>query len=64
MKQHIETSCRHCEAEDLVKNSRSKNGTHRYRCNKCGKSFQHEYTYDAWKPGVKEQIEKQALNNR
>ncbi|MGX9728458.1 MAG: IS1/IS1595 family N-terminal zinc-binding domain-containing protein [Candidatus Electronema sp. VV] len=44
MKQHIETSCRHCEAEDLVKNSRSENGTHRYRCNKCGKSFQHEYT--------------------
>ncbi|WP_417914327.1 transposase-like zinc-binding domain-containing protein [Candidatus Electronema sp. JM] len=63
MKQYIEISCRHCGADDLVKNGRSENGTQRYRCNKCGKSFQHEYTYNAWKLGVKEQTEKQTLNS-
>ncbi|MGX9728413.1 MAG: transposase [Candidatus Electronema sp. VV] len=44
MKQHIEISCRHCGADDFVRNGRSENGTNRYRCNKCGKSFHHEYT--------------------
>lgn len=63
MKQYIEIRCRHCGAEDLVKNGRSENGTQRYRCNKCRKSFQHDYTYNAWKPGVKEQIEIQTLNS-
>jgi transposase-like protein len=63
MKQYIEIKCRCCGAEDLVKNGRSENGTQRYRCNKCRKSFQHDYTYNAWKPGVKEQIEIQTLNS-
>ena len=63
MKQYIEIKCRHCGAEDLVKNGRSENGTQRYRCNKCRKSFQHDYTYNAWKSGVKEQIEIQTLNS-
>ena len=60
MKQYIEIKCRHCGAEDLVKNGRSENGTQRYRCNKCRKSFQYD---NAWKPGVKEQIEMQTLNS-
>ena len=60
MKQSIEIKCRHCGADDLVKNGRSENGTQRYRCNKCRKSFQHDY---AWKPGVKEQIEIQTFNS-
>ncbi len=63
MKQYIEITCRHCGAGDLVGNGLSENGTQRYRCNECGKSFQHEYTYNAWKPGVKEQIDKQTLNS-
>ena len=63
MKQYIEIKCRHCGAEDLVKNGPSENGTQRYRCNKYRKSFQHDYTYNAWKPGVKEQIEMQTLNS-
>ncbi|MGR0480192.1 MAG: transposase-like zinc-binding domain-containing protein [Candidatus Electronema sp. V4] len=63
MKQYIEIKCRHCGAEDLVKNGLIENGTQRYRCNKCKKSFQHDYTYNAWKPGVKEQIEMQTLNS-
>ena len=63
MKQYIEIRYRHCGAEDLIKNGRSENGTQRYRCNKCRKSFQHDYTYNAWKPAVKEQIEIQTLNS-
>ncbi len=63
MKQYIEIKCRYCGADDLVKNGRSENGTQRYRCNECGKNFQNEYSYNAWKPGVKDQIEKQTLNS-
>ena len=63
MKQYIEIKCRHWGAEDLVKIVRSENGTQRYRCNKFRMSFQHDYTYNAWKPGVKEQIEIQTLNS-
>jgi transposase-like protein len=63
MKQHIEIRCRYCGTDDLAKNGRSENGMQRYRCGGCGRSFQHEYKYNAWKPGVKEQIEKQTLNS-
>ena len=63
MKQHIEIRCRSCGADDLVKNGRSENGTQRYRCNEGGKSFQNEYSYNAWKPGVKSQIETQTVNS-
>ncbi len=47
----------------MVKNGRSENGIQRQRCNKCRKSFQYDYTYNAWKLGVKEQIEIQTLNS-
>ena len=60
MKQYTEITCRHCGSDDLVKNGRSENGTQRYRCNECGRNFQNEY---AWKPGVKDQIERQTLNS-
>ena len=63
MKQYIEIKCRHRGAEDLVKNGLGENGTQRQRCNKCRKSFQHDYTYNEWRPGVREQIETQTLNS-
>ena len=63
MKQYIEIRCRHCGADDLVKNGRSENGTQRCRCNECGKSFQNECSYNAWKPGVKSQIETQTVDS-
>ena len=63
MKQYIEIGCRYCGADDLAKNGRSENGTQRYCCNRCGKSFQNEYSCNAWKPGVKDQIERQTLNS-
>ncbi|MGE0087047.1 MAG: hypothetical protein AB7S75_21805, partial [Desulfococcaceae bacterium] len=41
------------------KNGHSENGKQRYRCNNCKKSFQTEYRYNAWQPGVKDQTETQ-----
>ena len=63
MKQYVKIICRHCGSDDLVKNGHSENGTQRYRCNICKGSFQTEYTYNAWQPGIREQIEKQTLNS-
>jgi transposase-like protein len=63
MKQYIQIDCPFCESDDLVKNGKSENGTQRYRCNSCRKSFQWEYSYRAWLPDVKEQIVTQTLNS-
>lgn len=63
MKQHIKIICRHCGNDDPAKNGHSENGTQRYRCNNCKKSFQINYCYNAWQPGVKDQIETQPLNS-
>ncbi len=63
MKQYIQLECPYCESENLVKNGHSENGTQRYRCNGCQRSFQWEYTYTARMPGVKEQIITQTLNS-
>jgi len=45
------------------KNGHSENGTQRWRCNSCKKSFQLSYKYKAWEPGVKEQIMELTLNS-
>jgi len=63
MKQYIKITCRSCGRDKLVKNGHSRNGTQRYLCRSCGKSFQTDYSYNAWRPGVKEQIETQTLNS-
>ncbi len=63
MKQYIQIDCPDCHREDLVKHGYSENGTQRYRCKACGRSFQWEYTYTAWLPDVKEQIVTQTLNS-
>ena len=55
--------CTVCQDKDLVKNGRSRNGTQRWRCLNCGKSFQRSYTYKAHQPGIKEQIDQQTLNS-
>lgn len=62
MNQYIQIECPHCDSKDLVKNGHSENDTQRYRCNACRRSFQWEYTYRAWLPDVKQQIESQTLN--
>ena len=56
-------SCPSCNGQDIVKNGHSENYTQRWRCNICKKSFQREYTYNARKPGVKDQILELTLNS-
>lgn len=63
MKHYHLVTCRFCNSEDLVKNGHSENGTQRWRCNNCRKSFQLEYRYNARKPGVKEQIVELTMNS-
>jgi IS1 family transposase/transposase-like protein len=55
--------CPHCDSSNLQKNGHSENGTQRWRCNFCGKSFQFSYRYNARKPGVKKQITELTLNS-
>jgi transposase len=55
--------CTYCTSTNLVKNGHSENGTQRWVCNECKKSFQLNYNYNARKPGVKEQITELTLNS-
>ena len=62
--QHTTTlTCPHCRGTDLVKNDHSRNGTQRWRCNKCEKSFQMEFRYNAHKAGIKQKILEYTLNS-
>ena len=63
MKHYHIIICPFCKEDDLVKNGRYKSGTQRWLCNKCKKSFQLEYQYNACKPGIKELIIEQTLNS-
>jgi transposase-like protein len=63
MKHYHTIVCPFCSKDDLVKNGHSVTGEQRWRCNNCKKSFQLEYKYNAWKPGVKETIIQQTLNS-
>ena len=58
----VELCCIHCGSNDLVKNGKSLNGTQRWRCNQCKKSFRFEYRYNACKPCVKAAIVEMTLN--
>jgi transposase len=55
--------CPFCSHDDLVKNGHSITGEQRWRCNRCKKSFQLAYKYNAWKFGIKDAIIEQTLNS-
>jgi transposase-like protein len=63
MQHYNQVKCIYCSGFNLVKNGHSENGTQRWFCNECGKSFQLDYSYNARKPGVKEQISELTLNS-
>jgi len=61
---HLRTIlCRYCNTSDLQKNGKDRNKKQRYRCKSCKKNFILDYTYNAYAPGVKEQIDKMLLNS-
>ena len=63
MKHTQDITCPFCTGFDLVKNGHSVNGTQRWRCNQCKKSFRQYYRYIACQPGIKEQIILLTLNS-
>ena len=48
--------CRYCSSERLIKAGKQ-SGHQRLKCKDCQRTFQLDYTYEAHKAGVKEQIE-------
>jgi len=58
-----ELHCPACASNDLVKNGRSRNGTQRWQCNRCKRSFQFDYRYNAYKPGIEDTIIEMTLNS-
>jgi len=58
-----EIGCTNCKCTDIVKNGHRPNGDQRRKCNKCKKSFQLEYRYNANQPGMAQKIDNQILNS-
>ncbi|CDH04905.1 Insertion element iso-IS1N protein insA [Xenorhabdus bovienii str. oregonense] len=60
----VDVVCRYChKAEEVKGHGKGSSGHPRYHCCACRKTFQLNYTYQACKPGVKEQITDMAINN-
>ena len=62
---YIKVLCPHCGSDDVVLYGKNTNGKQRLLCRnlKCHhKTFQLEYTYNACKPGIKQQVVDMALN--
>ena len=54
--------CIHCNSKEVVRNGKQSGGKQRYKCKKCGKTFQLHYQYNASKPETKKMIIKMSLN--
>jgi transposase-like protein len=63
MRHTQDIQCIHCSSSDLHKNGHRDNGTQRWYCNSCKRSFQLSYRYNARIPGIKEQIIELTLNS-
>ena len=51
-----------CGGNDLIRNGKSPNGTQRWRCNGCKKSFRFAYRYHACERGMKEKMVEMTLS--
>ncbi|WP_086004392.1 IS1 family transposase [Photobacterium marinum] len=59
----LEVPCRYCsQTKSVRKHGTGANKAQRYRCLDCRKSLQLDYTYNAYHPGLKEQIVDMAMN--
>ena len=60
----IQVHCRFCnQTESVRKHGTGTAGFQRFRCLDCKRSFQLDYVYRAYKPGIKEQIVDMAINS-
>lgn len=58
----IKIKCIHCGSEEAVKIKKQRNGTPRYKCKKCPKTFQPEYVDKGAHPETKRMIIKMTVN--
>ncbi|EAM4449171.1 IS1 family transposase [Salmonella enterica] len=58
----IDVCCPRCQSSLVYRHGQNSRGTDRFRCRDCHRVFQLSYTYEARKPGVKEQIVEMAFN--
>lgn len=54
--------CPRCQSALVYRHGQSPKGHDRFRCRKCHRVFQLDYSYEACKPGIKEQITEMAFN--
>lgn len=62
---YIKVLCPHCGSDDVVFHGKNSTGAQRLMCRnkECSKrTFQLEYKYNAYNPGVKQQIVEMAMN--
>lgn len=59
----IDVCCPRCQSTLVYRHGQNSRGTDRFRCRDCHRVFQLSYTYEARKPGVKEQIVEMAVNS-
>ena len=60
----IQVNCRFCHQSEFVrKHGFGSAGFQHFRCLNCKRSFQLNYSYEAYRPGVKEKIVDMAMNS-
>lgn len=52
----VTVHCPRCHFDEVYRHSRSASKHERFPCRSCQRVFQQTYTYEARKPGIKEQI--------
>lgn len=58
----VTVHCPRCQSAQVYRHRQSPKGRDRFHCRDCHRVFLLTYTYEARKPGVKEQITEMAFN--
>lgn len=58
----VTVHCPRCQSAQVYRHGQNPKGRARFRCRDCHRVFLLTYTYEARKPGVKEQITEMAFN--
>lgn len=58
----VTVHCPRCQSAQVYRHGQNPKGRDRFRCRDCHRVFLLTYTYEARKPGVKEQITEMAFN--
>ncbi|ACT05818.1 Insertion element protein [Dickeya chrysanthemi Ech1591] len=58
----VTVHCPRCQSAQVYRHGQNPKGRARFRCRDCYRVFLLTYTYEARKPGVKEQITEMAFN--